>query len=117
MKVCFLLKENLAQISAKKVNEFVVGAKHVKPGSFPYAERASSGRSKCLQCGEAIEKGDLRVAIEREIDTGTFKTKGAGYLHTGCAAENTGDDSLFEKIKANSLGLEAKDLEELEAGL
>ena len=91
--------------------------KHVKPSTFPYAERAPSARSKCMQCGEAIEKGDLRIAVEREVDTGTFATKSAGYLHLGCAKEYTKDDGIAAKVKANSPGLEAKDVEELEAGM
>ncbi len=91
--------------------------KTVKPSTFPYAERAPSGRSKCLQCEGTIEKGDLRVAVEREVDTGAFTTKGAGYLHVACASEHTGDDQLFEKIKQNAPGLGKQDLEELEAGL
>lgn len=85
--------------------------------SYPYAERASTGRSKCMQCDEAIEKGTLRVAVEREVDTGTFTSTGPGYLHPGCAAEYTGEDDLLEKIKANMPALPAEDLAALEADL
>jgi Poly(ADP-ribose) polymerase and DNA-Ligase Zn-finger region len=81
--------------------------------AFPYAERASTGRSKCMHCDEAIEKGTLRVAVEREVDTGAFTTTGPGYLHPGCAAEYTGDDELIAKIKANMPDLPAADLAEL----
>jgi hypothetical protein len=97
-------------------SEMSEAVKHVKPSTYPYAERAPSGRSKCMQCDATIEKGDLRVAVEREVDTGSFTTKGPGYLHTGCAVEYTGDEELAAKIKANSPGLEKKDLEELDAG-
>ncbi len=85
--------------------------------SYPYAERASTGRSKCMQCDEAIEKGTLRVAVEREVDTGTFTSTGPGYLHPACAAEYTGEDDLLEKIKANMPTLAAEDLSALEAEL
>lgn len=91
--------------------------KTAKPSTFPYAERAPSGRSKCLACGEAIEKGDVRIAVEREVDTGSFQTTGAGYLHVGCAREFTGDEELLAKIKANTPGLAPDALAELEAGL
>src|SRR6185503_7924367 len=37
---------------------------------FPHAERAPTGRSKCQQCHEPIEKGALRVAVEREVEAG-----------------------------------------------
>src|SRR4051812_36630986 len=81
--------------------------------SYPYAERASTGRSKCLQCDEAIGKGDWRIAVEREVDTGTFTRSGPGYLHPGCAIEQTGDEALLEKIKANSAGITDADVAQL----
>jgi hypothetical protein len=84
---------------------------------YPFAERAATGRSKCLQCEEAIEKGALRVAIEREVDTGAFVRKGPGYLHVGCAMEHTGDDQLLEGIKKNCPELTPVDVAELTAGL
>lgn len=99
-----------------EVEAALAGAK-TKPAAgerpFPYAERASTGRSKCLQCDEAIEKGALRVAIEREVDTGSFVRKGPGYLHVGCALQFTGDDGLFEKVKQHCPELTAEDLAEL----
>src|SRR5262245_56111800 len=60
-----------------------------KPSTFPYAERAPTGRSKCMACGAAIEKGTLRVAVERELEG--MAAKSAGYLHPGCAVAHTGD--------------------------
>ncbi len=85
--------------------------------AYPYAERAATSRSKCLSCDEAIEKGTLRVAVEREVDTGSFVTKGPGYLHPGCAAEFTQDDDLLAHIKANSAALAEADFAELATGL
>lgn len=88
-------------------------AKKLKPSTFPYAERASTGRSKCQQCGEQIAKGTLRVAVEREVETASFRTAGAGYLHPKCAKEYTKDDQLLEHIKTNATALAPADLEEL----
>jgi hypothetical protein len=78
-----------------------------KPGGFPYVDRAPTGRAKCMQCDEAIEKASFRVAVEREVDTGSFVTRGAGYLHPKCVAENLENiggspDDLIEGIKKNS---------------
>jgi hypothetical protein len=92
-------------------------AKGAPKAAFPYAERAATGRSKCLACDEAIDKGTLRVAVEREVDTGSFTTTGPGYLHPGCALEHTGDDDLLEKIKANMPDLPEADLNELAEGM
>lgn len=83
---------------------------------YPYAERASTGRSKCLACDEAIEKGTLRIAVEREVDTGAFTTTGPGYLHPACAREHTGNEALLAEIQAN-VTLPPEDLAALTAEL
>ena len=80
---------------------------NAKPGGFPYVDHAPTGRAKCMQCGEAIEKGTFRVAVEREVDTGSFVTRGAGYLHPKCVGanlENVGGsvEELIEGLRANS---------------
>jgi poly [ADP-ribose] polymerase len=80
---------------------------HAKPGGFPYADKAPTGRARCIQCQEPIEKDSVRVAIEREIDTGATVTRGAGYMHPRCVAahvEATGGDKakLVEGVRANS---------------
>ena len=84
-----------------------------KPTTFPYAERSPTSRSKCISCGEPIEKGTLRVAIEREVDTGSFVTKGAGYLHPGCAPDYVEDEELLAHLEKNSTSLAQGDLDEL----
>ncbi len=79
-----------------------------KPGGYPYVDHAPTGRAKCMQCSEAIwPSGALRVAIEREIDTGAMVTRGAGYLHPACVAANLEDiggsvEELAEQIAKNS---------------
>jgi len=88
---------------------------HAKPAGFPYADRAPTGRAKCMQCEEPIAKDAFRIAVEREVDTGSFVTRGAGYLHPKCVAENlenTGGslDDMIEGLRANSR-LAAEDLE------
>jgi poly [ADP-ribose] polymerase len=85
-----------------------------KPSSFPYAEQAPTSRSSCISCGEKIEKGDLRVAVETEVNTGSFSRKGAGYLHPACSIDHTEDADLFDKVKANSLNLSPSEMETLE---
>ncbi len=78
-----------------------------KPGGFPYADKAPTGRARCIQCSQPIEKDSIRIAIEREIDTGAMVTKGAGYMHPKCVVAyveaNGGDkDDLVEGVRANS---------------
>jgi hypothetical protein len=103
--------ENRAELE----REIDAAKRKQKPKTFPYAELAPSGRSKCLLCGEKIGKGELRVAVEREVDTGSFVTTSAGYLHPGCAAEHQGMSSgdLLSAIKVNTLSLSEETLEQL----
>lgn len=90
-----------------------------KATTLPYAEKAPTGRSKCMVCDEAIDKGDLRLAVEREVDTGSFVTRGAGYLHPACAAdsEHAEDPEFMAKVRQNSVSLAAADLDAVEAAL
>ena len=80
---------------------------------FPYAERASTGRSTCLQCKQPIEKGTLRVATQREIELGGMPRAGAGYLHPKCAVAHLAEDDLMGALRRNSRGLGEADLAEL----
>jgi hypothetical protein len=78
-----------------------------KPGGFPYVDKAPTGRAKCMQCEEPIAKDTLRVAVEREIDTGAMVTRSAGYLHPKCVVENLdnvgGDkDAFVASLRQNS---------------
>jgi poly [ADP-ribose] polymerase len=84
---------------------------------YPYAERATTGRSKCLHCKEPIEKGTLRVATEREVEFGGMARAGAGYLHPKCAGEFLEEEDLPAALRQNSRGLTDADLAELEGQL
>lgn len=87
-----------------------------KPPPFPHADRAPTGRARCQECGEALPKGALRVAIEREIERGMSVTKGAGYLHPACAAawalaHGSTHEALTDGLRANTRGLSDADLD------
>ncbi len=88
-----------------------------KPAGFPYADRAPTGRAKCMQCEEAIAKDTFRVAVEREIDTGAMVTRGAGYMHPKCVVENLENvggslEELVAGVTKNSR-ITAEDLEKV----
>lgn len=82
--------------------------------AYPFAERAATGRSKCMECEAAIEKGTFRIGIERDIEVNGMSRKGAGYFHAGCTASL--GEGLLEKLKANS-GLDDAELASLQAAL
>ena len=102
----------------EELDRLMAEADAKKPPPFPYADRAPTGRARCQGCGEAIGKGDLRVAVERDIERGTMATKGAGYLHPACAAAyveaNGGTHAaLTEGLRANTRDVTDADLEVL----
>lgn len=74
---------------------------------FPSADHAPSSRAKCMHCDEKIEKGSVRIVIEREISTPRFTGKGPGYMHGPCAvawAEANGldQDDFVSQVRANT---------------
>jgi len=77
---------NRAELEAAMAEAEKKGA--AKPAGFPYVDRAPTGRAKCMQCEQPIEKGAFRVAVERELTIGANVTRGAGYLHPACVAGN-----------------------------
>lgn len=88
------------------------GELKVKP-AFPYIERSPSGRSKCIECGEPIEKGVLRAAVEQEVQAAGFMTKSARYLHLACARSQ--GPEILPQLLAHSRGLTADEAAEVEA--
>ncbi|MGE0713510.1 MAG: hypothetical protein AB7N76_14300 [Planctomycetota bacterium] len=94
-------------------------AKGKKGKVAPRGELAPSGRASCLGCGEKIKKDELRLVVEREVDTGAFTAKRPGYLHLACAKGSehlAGEADLTTALRENS-DLEPAKLEELLAAL
>jgi hypothetical protein len=83
--------------------------------TYPYGERAPTSRARCMKCQKPIEKGAFRVAVEREINAGSFVQTGAGYLHPGCAVEQLNEPNLGEVLKRNSPLLSAEEKDALAA--
>jgi hypothetical protein len=100
-----VLEEYQGNIPDKNKLMKIISDKPASPAGYPYAELAKTGRSKCIKCGNVIEKGAIRVAVEREFDSPTGgKMSGAGYLHVECA--NGYQDISFDNILKNSVGLD-----------
>jgi poly [ADP-ribose] polymerase len=80
-----------------------------RPAAHPYADQAPTGRAKCMQCEQPIEKGSFRVAVERELEIGGAATRGTGYLHPGCVVAHlaTAGGSLEELLGGLIEGLRA----------
>ncbi|MEQ1571530.1 MAG: hypothetical protein ABMA64_38235 [Myxococcota bacterium] len=99
---------NKAEVEAELANPSKKG-KGAAKAPFPHADIAPTGRARCMGCDEPLEKGSIRVAVERETETPTGMTvRGAGYLHPACAltwAEENGEDTetFVDAVFANSM--------------
>jgi hypothetical protein len=83
----------------------------------PYVERDPSGRAKCKSCGEAMTKGDWRVALLREVSFGQQVRSGAILVHPRCVSAEiraedcaTELDGFEEAVRANSRGVDEEGL-------
>jgi hypothetical protein len=78
---------------------------------FPYAERASTGRSRCQACRRSIDKGAFRVATARP--PGSVPPDGSAFYHPACAIVHLGMADLGPKLHKHSHALSPADLAEL----
>lgn len=75
-----------------------------KGNAYPRGELASSGRAACRGCQTKIAKGEVRVAVEREVEG--VAGKRPGYMHPECTGkyfkENESVSVPVEDILSNS---------------
>jgi hypothetical protein len=105
------------EVPARDVLEEAIeaGIRNPELAVVKHAERAPTGRATCQQCHEKIDKGTLRIAIEREGDVAGMAS--TSYLHVSCAIKHVGADGLVEKLRRTSPDLSADDRAELERTL
>ena len=101
----------------RKVNEEAEEKRQSRP-KLPFAEVDPSGRAKCKQCGELMEKGSLRVVLGREVEFGSQYRTMPIQVHPACvAAEVEREDcateaaGFAEAIRANSQGLTSEQID------
>ncbi len=77
--------------------------------TIPWVEHDPSGRAKCKQCGEPMEKGSLRVVLGKEVEFGGQVRLGPMNVHPACVAEalnaedcGTEAAGLADALRANS---------------
>jgi hypothetical protein len=75
-----------------------------------WAERASSGRARCQECRETIDKDSLRIAEQREPDGPMGATS---WVHAACGPKRYGGAGLLQKLRRTSQQLGPADLDEL----
>ncbi len=122
--------KNAAEVPAKVPSIESLRAEHEKAEEkkaqrkeFPYAEPDPSGRARCKQCNEPIEKGALRVMLAKEVTFGSQTRTNPMSVHPKCVAAAlqqpdvaTEADGLREALAAHS-GLEPKQIDEIMAAI
>ncbi|MFT7669700.1 MAG: hypothetical protein ACI8X5_002405 [Planctomycetota bacterium] len=88
--------------------------KKVEKKELPYCEPAPSGRARCKQCDELIEKGATRVVVGREVEFGQQTRTTPINVHPGCVADAlhaedsaTEPDGFAQALRDNSKGQES----------
>lgn len=84
----------------------------------PYAELDPSGRARCKQCNDLIERGSVRVVLGRAIQFGNQVRTAPIHVHPACvpaalqAEDNaTLPEGLVEAIRSASEGVSPDQLE------
>ena len=82
------------------------------------AARKDSGRAKCKNCGELMDKGSLRVVLGREIEFGNQYRTMPIQVHARCVSSeiekedcSTEADGFEAAIRANSRDLNPEQVE------
>jgi hypothetical protein len=92
-----------------------LGIEHPKLAEIAHAERSPTGRARCRQCREMIEKDALRLALERSDDG---MVSSSGFVHVSCAAAFFGTtNGILTRLRRTSAELAEQDFEELEKQL
>jgi hypothetical protein len=91
------------------------GVANPKLANVKQAERAPTGRATCQECHEKIEKGTLRVALERDAEVMGMAT--TSYVHAACAPKHVGPVGLAAKLRRAGGDLTEEDLRELDGVL
>lgn len=91
----------------------------------PFVERASTGRSKCTQCGELIDAGAFRFGVLRAVEFYGQERKATVKVHPACVEAalqdetNASDPETFAVDVRRNSKLEPSEIEEAlsEAGV
>ena len=81
----------------RKVNEEAEEKRQARK-QIPWFEVDPSGRAKCKNCGELMEKGSLRVVLGREVEFGSQYRTMPIHVHPACVAEEMEKVGLRHRV-------------------
>lgn len=90
------------------------GVAHRRLPRVAGADRAPTGRARCRNCRELIEKGSWRIGL---VFFEEFRFQPSGYIHAGCATDYLETVDLLKRIRHFNPGLSTADGHELEVAL
>jgi hypothetical protein len=86
------------------------GVLHERLAQLARAERSPSGRARCQQCHELVEKGAWRFALQIFQDG---RMSPIGCLHVGCAEAYFGTRDIVDRLRHLSPDLTDADFDEI----
>lgn len=98
--------------SFREAAEF--GVAHRRVPRIDKAGRAPTGRARCRNCRELIEKDSWRIGL---VFFEEYRFEPSGFIHAACAREYFGTTDLLERIRHFNPELGDAELGELEAGM
>ena len=108
-----VLRSTAVELPERTVIERAIedGIKNPQLLMIKHADRAPTGRATCQHCREKIEKGTLRVAIERETEAAAMSA--VSFVHARCIREHVGSTGLVDKLRRTSVELPQEEIDEL----
>lgn len=91
-----------------------LGIEHRRLPRLTGADRAPTGRARCRQCRELIDKGEWRLPL---VFFEEYRFEPSGFIHAACARDYFGTTDLLDRVRHFNPDLGADDLGALEAAL
>ncbi len=103
----------------RKLQEAAAEKKKIRK-TIPYTEAAPSGRARCKQCEQIIEKDSMRVVVGREVEFGNQVRISPINVHPKCVPEMldesdcaTEREGLAQALRANSRDVSPERMDEV----
>jgi len=90
------------------------GVEHRRLPRLNGASRAPTGRARCRQCRELIEKDTWRIGL---VFFEEYRFQPSGFIHAGCAGDYLGTTDIMRRLRHFSPELEPAELDALKESL
>lgn len=91
-----------------------LGVEHRRLPRLNGASRAPTGRARCRQCRELIQKDTWRIGL---VFFEEYRFQPSGFIHAGCAGDYLGTADIMKRLRHFSPELEPAELDALKESL